>query len=125
MKADNHFGCRCRTRLQGGEIAQSACRFLEALVATALGTGIRAIRAGERGNAAEALARQTAMYMAHVSLGLSLSQVGANFGRDRTTVAHACQRVEDRREDPAFERTIACLESAFERWRTGAGGVAE
>lgn len=107
------------------EAGQSACRFLEALVGTALGTGIGAIRAGQRGSAAEALARQTAMYLAHVSLGLSLSQVAANFGRDRTTVAHACARVEDRRDDPAFEQTIACLESAFERWRIGIEGATE
>ncbi|MEO5806007.1 helix-turn-helix domain-containing protein [Devosia sp.] len=34
-----------------------------------------------------AKARQLAMYLVHVSLGRSLAEVGAIFGRDRTTVA--------------------------------------
>jgi len=100
---------------------ESACRFVEALVATALGIGVSAIRAGGRGSAAEAAARQMAMYLAHVELGLSLSRVGASFGRDRTTVAHACARMEDRRDDPRFERMIACLEAALHHWRRGHG----
>lgn len=49
-----------------------------------------------------ASARQVAMYLAHVSCGMSLT-VGAMFGRDRTTVAHGCLKVEYRRDDPVFE----------------------
>jgi hypothetical protein len=30
--------------------------------------------------------------------------------RDRTTVAHACQVVEERRDDPRFDRVIELLE---------------
>ena len=104
---------------------ESACRFVEALVATALGIGVSAIRAEGRGSAAEATARQMAMYLAHVELGLSLSRVGASFGRDRTTVAHACARMEDRRDDPRFERLVACLEAALHHWRRGHDGGAE
>ena len=98
---------------------ESACRFVEALVSAATGIGIAELRATNRGEAREAFARQTAMYLAHVGLGLSLSQVGSNFGRDRTTVAHACARVEDRRDDPKFERVLACLETALGRWQAG------
>ena len=32
--------------------------------------------------------------------GMSLTEVGAMFGRDRTTVAHGCFKVEYRRDDP-------------------------
>ena len=39
------------------------------------------------------------MYLAHVTCGLSLTEVGEVFARDRTTVAHACGRVEDLRDD--------------------------
>ena len=99
--------------------SESVCRFVESLVATALGIGLSELRAGSRGRAAAALARQTAMYLAHVHFGISLSQVGRTFGRDRTTVAHACARVEDRRDDPAFERTLSCLELALDTWRAG------
>ena len=43
-----------------------------------------------RGRAQVALARQVAMYLAHVGCELSLTAVGRVFGRDRSTVAHAC-----------------------------------
>src|SRR5688500_16723856 len=76
-----------------------ACRFIEGLVAAALRVDPLAIRSKRRGKAAVAEARQAAMYLAHVSLGLSLARVGEPFGRDRTTVAYACARVEDSRDD--------------------------
>jgi chromosomal replication initiation ATPase DnaA len=77
------------------------------------------LRANRRGRAAAAFARQTAMYLAHVHVGLTLSQVGRNFGRDRTTVAHACARVEDSRDDPHFEQVISCLEATLDHWHNG------
>ena len=63
-----------------------------------------------RGRARTALARQAAMYIAHVGLSFSLTQVGQLFDRDRTTVAHACEVVEQRRDDVAFDRAITLLE---------------
>ena len=63
-----------------------------------------------RGRAPVALARQVAMYLAHVAYGLSLTKVGRLFARDRTTVAHACALVEDRRDDMAFDRALELLE---------------
>src|SRR2546425_396187 len=55
---------------------------------------------GTRGRPRVAFARQVAMYLAHVAWGLSLTEVGYVFSRDRTTVAHACSLVEDLRDDP-------------------------
>jgi chromosomal replication initiation ATPase DnaA len=98
---------------------EGACRLIEGLVSAALGIGLAELRAEQRGRAAVAFARQTAMYLAHVHFGLSLSEVGRSFGRDRTTVAHACARVEDSRDDPKFERVLACLEAALDRWYQG------
>lgn len=63
-----------------------------------------------RGKASVALARQAAMYIAHVSCGLSLTDVGLIFARDRTTVAHACAVIEDRRDDPVFDRALELME---------------
>jgi chromosomal replication initiation ATPase DnaA len=100
----------------GEEGSTSLCRSIEATVSTALGIGMAEIRADQRGRAAAAFARQTAMYLAHVHFGLTLSQVGRNFGRDRTTVAHACARIEDSRDDPKVESVLACLEAALDRW---------
>ena len=50
------------------------------------------------------------MYLAHTSYGLNLSEVGRLFERDRTTVAHACGVVEDRRDDPIFDRVLDVLD---------------
>ena len=60
--------------------------------------GIEDLRGRTRGSARTAFAREVAMYLAHVGCGVSLTEVGHLFERDRTTVAHAC--LEDRRDDP-------------------------
>jgi hypothetical protein len=62
-----------------------------------------------------AVARQAAMYLAHVGEGLPQRSVGRLFRRDRTTVAHACAATEDRRDDPRFDLTLAWLEFAMKR----------
>ena len=66
-----------------------------------------------RGSAEVAFARQVAMYLCHVAFELSLGRVAAAFARDRSTVAHACHLIEDRREDKAFEHWIDALEVAL------------
>lgn len=68
---------------------------------------------GTRGRPNVAFARQVGMYLAHVACGLSLTEVGQVFARDRTTVAHACSRVEDQRDDPAFDRALELLEGVM------------
>jgi len=61
-----------------------------------------------------AAARQLAMYLMHVGLGRSLGNVGQFFGRDRSTVSHACALVEDRRDNAAFDARVTCLEEQIE-----------
>ena len=65
-----------------------------------------------RGTAEIALARQLAMYLAHTLLGRTMEDVGDLLGRDRTTVAHACRVIEDRREKRDFDRAVERIESA-------------
>ena len=60
-----------------------------------------------------AFARQVTMYLTHVVCGLSMTEVGALFARDRTTVAHACEVVEDRRDDPELDSRVERLECAI------------
>lgn len=93
---------------------ESAVRKVEAMVASAFALGPGAIRDPRRGRAAAAFARQVAMYLAHTRLGLSFTEAGAYFGRDRTTAAHACRTVEDKREDPAIDAIVDFLERAIE-----------
>ncbi|MER0239962.1 helix-turn-helix domain-containing protein [Fulvimarina sp. MAC8] len=55
-------------------------------------------------------ARHIAMYLAHVVFQVSLIRAGTAFGRDRTSIAHAVRRIEDRRDDPDFDAKIEHLE---------------
>lgn len=68
-----------------------------------------------RGPSTAAFARQIAMYLAHVTLGMTLTEVGRAFGRDRTTVAHACAVVEDARDQCEFDRTMDLAERIVAR----------
>ena len=65
-----------------------------------------------RGPSGVAFARQVAMYQAHVVGGLTLSRVGELFGRDRTTVSHACAVVEDRRDNARLDLALGYLDRA-------------
>lgn len=73
------------------------------------------IVAQTRGSDAAARARQVAMYLMYVTSGISLAKVALAFGRDRSTVAHACHQIEDRRDDPAFDAWIEQLQTVIER----------
>jgi chromosomal replication initiation ATPase DnaA len=53
------------------------------------------------------------MYLCHVALGMSLSRIARAFDKDRSTVAHGCHQVEDRREDPDFDIWIEQLEDGL------------
>jgi chromosomal replication initiation ATPase DnaA len=54
--------------------------------------------------------RQIAMYVCHVALQMKMTTIGEGFGRDRSTVAHACAVVEDRRDDRDFDEFVAAVE---------------
>jgi len=89
---------------------------IEALVASAFGVSRESLHASRRGPANAAFARQVAMYLSHTRLGMSFTAAGAFFGRDRTTAAHACCRVEEEREDPKIDGVMDLLERAIDIW---------
>lgn len=86
---------------------------LDRTVAAAFGVDPTLMGQSSRGRAEVARARQVAMYLAHVMCGMSLTNVGELYERDRTTVAHACQIVEDLREATQFDQAIQHLEFAL------------
>lgn len=96
-----------------GHDARRLCRLVERQVAAAFSVPTRELRARQRRSAPVALARQSAMYLAHVSLGLNYTQIGQAFKRDRTTAAHACRLVETLRDDPMLDRMIGKIETAM------------
>jgi chromosomal replication initiation ATPase DnaA len=83
----------------------------------------RELRRAGRTTLDVARVRQVGMYVAHVTLGLSMAEVGKGFGRDRTTVLHACHVIEDMRDDDDFDHIVGTTEriakAAF-RGRLGA-----
>lgn len=85
---------------------------IESAVAEVFGIASGELARVTRGRARVAFARQVAMYLAHISCGLSMREVGSIFARDRTTVRHACTVVEDRRDDPILDRAVELLEWA-------------
>jgi len=108
-------------RPEGGEIlAFDALRgrdadgaYLVTLIAEASGVPALLLLHPSRCDADAADARQLAMYLMHVVLQRPYMEVGRYFGRDRTTVAHACRRIEDKREERWFESFVLGLEGSL------------
>lgn len=89
---------------------RSVCRTVRQLVAELLLLAADHPPQRRNGRRFAAHVRQIAMYVCHVALQLSFADIGTGFGRDRTTVSHACNVVEDRRDEPAFDDFVATLE---------------
>lgn len=94
--------------------AERSCVDAIILVANHKNVPVRLLIHRSRGRLAVARARQIAMYLAHVILGRSLTDIGLAFGRDRTTVSHACGLIEDMRDDRSFDEEICVLERQLE-----------
>jgi chromosomal replication initiation ATPase DnaA len=89
--------------------ADVACALAARLAAGASGVAASQIVSQERSRRVST-ARQIGMYLAHTVVGLPLTKVAEYFGRDRTTAAHACRLIEDRRDDRKFDREMTELE---------------
>ena len=107
---ENSHKPRCRRQPSVYDEIARNCRLMEEAVAAAFAVPAGELRASSRCTAGVAFARQSAMYLAHVAMGLSLNAVGRIFHRHRTTAAHACLLVEQRRDDPAIDRLLDMLE---------------
>lgn len=95
--------------------AISACHRAIALVAREKNISTQLFVHRSRCQAETARARQLAMYLSHVVLGCTLGEIGTAFGRDRTTVSHACALIEDLRDDAAFDAEVTALELSLEQ----------
>ena len=104
--------------------AEAKCGFIQHAVAMAHRVELQELKSTSRRKAPIAFARQVAMYLAHVSCGFTLTEVGRCFGRDRTTVAHACRLVEDERDREDVDLALDYLEAALlERFEARARAV--
>ncbi|MGL5447915.1 MAG: helix-turn-helix domain-containing protein [Rhabdaerophilum sp.] len=93
-------------------------RQAEAAAAAWLRAPLREMRQASRRTAHVAEARQIGMYLAHTVLRRSMTRVGHVFGRDRTTVRHACARVEDMRDRAAVDLALDMVGAAVLHWST-------
>ena len=86
------------------------CEGMIDITAALFNVSSKEIRKPGRSSLGVSRVRQVAMYVAHVVLRLSMNDIGRAFGRDRTTVLHACHLVEDLRDDTDFDRIITMTE---------------
>lgn len=101
------------TRIRPQSCESDLCKAIQHMVAAGLTVPFEDICCASRGRASVAFARQTAMYLAHVVMGLNYSEIGRVFGRDRTTAAYACRAIEDRRDHPNTDALLQSLEDAL------------
>ena len=102
----------------GAQLAgRCACDDVIAFIVREKHIPIRLMTHRSRCRVGTARARQLAMYLSHVILGRSLTEIGDAFGRDRTTVSHACAVIEDMRDDPEFDAEVCSLERRLEAQR--------
>lgn len=92
------------------ERTEMRCRLAREIASAVLCVSMEEIARPNRSVAETCRARHLAIYLAHVVFQVSLSSIAVHFGRDRTSVAHAVRRIEDRRDDEAFEQLVARLE---------------
>ena len=96
-----------------GDAARAQARdFGEVLsvVSTRKRIPLRLLSNHSRCRAATARARQLAMYLSHTVYGHTMAEVADFFGRDRTTVSHACALIEDMRDDASIDAEIIAME---------------
>lgn len=99
-------------------ICQADAAFGRALVAQmrvaeGLGVSLLELCRNMRGDAHTVFARQLAMYLCHLVFAMRVMEIADAFRRDRSTVRHALNAIEEAREDAATDRLIGFLEAAL------------
>ena len=92
------------------------------LVAARLGVPAILLMHPSRCVAEIAEARQLAMYLMHVVFNRDYANTGRIFGRDRTTVAHACAAMEDKRDSARFDEMVSAMEAELAPHAEAANG---
>ncbi|MEP6342503.1 MAG: helix-turn-helix domain-containing protein [Maricaulaceae bacterium] len=82
-------------------------QLIVAAVTLEFGTPYMDVRSKTRGGSDICFARQISMYLMNVIYGVSLTRIGRAFNRDRSTASHACNVIEDYREDPLLDQKIS------------------
>lgn len=97
--------------------SDARCMMAASIVSSALEVPVSAIFAPDRSNGSVSLARHVAIYLAHVGFQAPMPATARGFGRDRSSVAYACARIEDMRDDQKFDEAVCAMERMVERLR--------
>ncbi len=85
-------------------------RLTVAAAALAFGAPYVDVFTPQRLSASDIFLRQMSMYLLNTVYDFNLSRVARIFDKDRTTVRHACQLIEDQRDSPVFDNVLIELE---------------
>lgn len=99
-----------RSCIGGHENHTELCDCMLDIAVALFGVNGKELRAPGRSTSDVSRVRQITMYVSHVILGLSMSDIGDGFGRDRTTVLYACHVIEDLRDDREFDAMVSLFE---------------
>ncbi|MGI9440413.1 MAG: helix-turn-helix domain-containing protein [Parvibaculales bacterium] len=91
----------------------ASMRLVLATMCRVFGLKEKYLLGASRGSAHLVDARHVTQYMAHIVWGLSFTCIAHLSCRDRTSVAHACGCVEDKRDDKDFDKALFFLELAL------------
>lgn len=123
---------RCHPAFGGGAFSQeilpspvfdteSAASFVLDSVARHFGVSPGAILARSRGTARASQARQVVAYLCRTAIEWSAEETARWLSRHRTTIAHACRRIEDCRDCRTFDAWLGDVEKAVSRHVAGLG----
>ena len=107
------FGGFSAVRLIDDTTPEKRARICEAvldLCSALFNVSGRDLRQTNRCSQGIARVRQIAMYLCNTTLGISLTEIGKAVCRDRTTVSHAVQLIEDLRDDAEFDAIMEQVE---------------
>jgi chromosomal replication initiation ATPase DnaA len=105
--------CISSTRLIDDTTPEKRAQICEAvldLCSALFNVSGRDLRQANRCSQGIARVRQIAMYLCNTTLGISLTEIGKAVCRDRTTVSHAVQLIEDLRDDAEFDEIMGQVE---------------
>ncbi|MBE8220271.1 MAG: hypothetical protein HAW65_03070 [Alphaproteobacteria bacterium] len=71
------------------------------------------ILGASRGRKKLSTSRHVLHYLAHICFGVNYTALAAYTNRDRTSIAHACERVEDMRDNPQMDKALYFAEYAL------------
>ena len=97
-------------------IATQRAGLAQFIAAQIYGVPVELLRSPTRGRPHVARARQIAIHLAHAVFGMNHKELASEFHRDRSTVCHACNRIEAMREaNGEFDSTLSWMESLLRR----------